>query len=634
MAPKRKLTGVSKITIAVIGICWSIFQLFTSHFWIITPHVLRAVHLAFGATMIFALYPPTSKEKGKNFWLFVDLFLIALNIATIVFLVATEETLAGRAGEPMLADIIFGLAVTLIVLEITRRTTGNILPIFGMVMILYTLLGPVFPGLLAHRGFTLTRVVTYMYNSMGGIYGLPLGVSATFIYLFVLYGNFLAKGGVGKFFINFVFSLVGKSRSGAAKTLIASNAAMATISGVPVASVTSIGALVFPLMKKSGYTPFFTGALGASAAIGATITPPVMGSAAFIMSELTAISYARIMLAAIIPAALFYLSLLVSTEAFTAKKNIKAEIRDRANPLKLFLSGWYNLLPIASLVYLLAIGRSPMVSAFYSIILILVLNLVMTLAKGRGVGALREYVKDIVSVLETSAYDSLMIMATCATAGIITGSLSMTGLVGKFSSIMVQLSGGMLLPALILTAVASLILGMGMPIAACYIVLAVIAGPALERMGITTLTAHYFIFYFGNFSAITPPVAIAAYAAAAMVQVNPWGLGWYAVRLCLPTMLVAFAFTYEPSLLAQGSGLDIVLNTGTAAVGVAALAFALERWLWRNMKWWEVAAMSVGGVMAIVPDMLSSVIGITAILIVAARLYLTGKRFLTVRVPV
>ena len=634
MAQRRKLAGVSKITIAVIGICWSIFQLLTSHYWIITPHVLRAVHLAFGATMIFALYPVTSKEKGKNFWLFVDLFLIALNIAAVVFLLATEETLVERAGEPMLADVIFGLAVTLIVLEITRRTTGNILAIFGVLMILYALWGPIFPSLFAHRGFTLTRVVTYMYNSMGGIYGLPLGVSATFIYLFVLYGNFLAKGGVGKFFIDFVFSLVGKSRSGAARTLIASNAAMATISGVPVASVTSIGALVFPLMKKSGYTPSFTGALGASAAIGATITPPIMGSAAFIMAELTAISYARIMLAAIIPAALFYLSLIVSTEIFTAKRNIKAEITDRGKPLKLFLAGWYNLLPIVSLVYLLAIGRSPMVSAFYSIILILVLNLALTFIRGKGIGGLRGYVKDIISVLETSAYDSLMIMATCAAAGIITGSLSITGLVGKFSAIMLQLSGGILLPALILTAVASIVLGMGLPIAACYIVLAVVAGPALERMGLTTLTAHYFIFYFGNFSAITPPVAIAAYAAAAMVQANPWNLGWYAVRLCLPTMLVAFAFAFAPSLLAQGLILDIVLNTSTAAVGVASLAVALEGWLWRDMKWWEMGVMAVGGVLAIVPDMLSSAIGIAAIVIVIARLYLTGKKTLAARVSV
>ena len=557
-----------------------------------------------------------------------------MNIAAIVFLIGTEETLAERAGEPMFADILFGLAVTLIVLEITRRTTGNVLTVFGLLMILYNLWGPIFPGLFAHRGFSLTRVVTFMYSSMGGIYGLPLGVSATFIYLFVLYGNFLAKGGIGKFFIDFVFSLVGKSRSGAAKTLIASNAAMATISGVPVASVTSIGALVFPLMKKSGYTPLFTGALGASAAIGATITPPIMGSAAFIMSELTAISYARIMLAAIIPAALFYLSLVVSTEAFTAKKNLKAEIRDRGNPLKLFASGWYNLLPIASLVYLMAIGRSPMVSAFYSIILILALNLVVTISRGGGVRGLLGYVKDLISVLETSAYDSLVIMATCAAAGIITGSLSMTGLVGKFSAIMVQLSGGLLLPALILTAVASIILGMGMPIAACYIVLAVIAGPALERMGITTLTAHYFIFYFGNFSAITPPVAIAAYAAAAMVQVSPWGLGWYAVRLCLPTMLVAFAFAFAPSLLAQGSVIEIVLNTSTAAVGVAALALGLEGWLYRDMRWWERVVMSVGGVMAIAPHLLSSAIGIAAILIVAARLFLTGKRVSPVPVPV
>ena len=634
MPQRRKLSGTPKIAIAVIGIGWSLFQLLTSHYWVITPHVLRAVHLAFGATLIFALYPPFRTERRKHLWLFLDFFLIALNIAAIVFLMATEETLAERAGEPMFADILFGLAVTLIVLEITRRTTGNVLTLFGLLMILYNLWGPVFPGLFAHRGFSLTRVVTFMYSSMGGIYGLPLGVSATFIYLFVLYGNFLAKGGVGKFFIDFVFSLVGKSRSGAAKTLIASNAAMATISGVPVASVTSIGALVFPLMKKSGYTPLFTGALGASAAIGATITPPIMGSAAFIMSELTAISYARIMLAAIIPAALFYLSLLVSTEAFTAKKNLKAEIKDRGNPIKLFASGWYNLLPIASLVYLMAIGRSPMVSAFYSIILILALNLVVTMIKGGGVRGLSGYVKDLISVLETSAYDSMMIMATCAAAGIITGSLSMTGLVGKFSAIMVQLSGGFLLPALILTAVASIILGMGMPIAACYIVLAVIAGPALERMGITTLTAHYFIFYFGNFSAITPPVAIAAYAAAAMVQVSPWGLGWYAVRLCLPTMLVAFAFAFAPSLLAQGSVMEIILNTSTAAVGVAALALGLEGWLYRNMRWWERAVMSVGGVMAIAPHMLSSAIGIAAIMIVAARLYLTGKRVSAVPVPV
>ncbi|CEP68989.1 TRAP C4-dicarboxylate transport system permease DctM subunit [Moorella glycerini] len=623
---RRKFSGFSKTIIAIIAVCWSLFQLLTGSFWVFEPHLVRAIHLAFGATLILALMSPIEQEKGKKFWLGVDLILIAFNIGAAVFLVLTQDTLAERAGAPWLGDIVFGLAVTLIVLEITRRTTGNVLAIFGLVMILYTLWGPYFPGLLAHRGFTLSRVVTYLYDGMGGIYGLPLGVSATFIYMFVLYGNFLARSGVGQFFIDFVFALIGKSRSGTARTLIAANATMATISGVPVASVTSIGALIFPMMRKAGYPALFTGSLGASAAIGATITPPVMGSAAFIMSELTGISYIRIMLAAIIPAALYYLSLFVTTEARTIRMNIQAEVAERKNAWQLLKSGWYNLLPIASLIYFLGIGRSPMLSAFYSIILILVLDIVVTLAKGQGSAGLKELGKGFLSVLEKSAYESMIIMATCAAAGIITGTLSITGLAGKFSSIMMQLSGGMLLPALLLAAVASIILGMGMPIAACYIVLAVIAAPAMERMGVSTLTAHYFIFYFGNFSAITPPVAIAAYAAAGMVKENPWNLSWDAVRICLPTFLVAFSFVYGPSLLGEGAVKDIILNTATAAIGVSAMALALERWLWRRMRVWEMVVMIIGGIMAIFPDIVYSAIGIAAILIIVARLYLTSKK--------
>ena len=547
-----------------------------------------------------------------------------------MFLTATQDTLSERAGDPLVWDIIFGIAVTLTVIEITRRTAGNILAGVAGLMIAYSFCGPFLPGLLAHRGFNVARIATYMYDGMNGIYGMALGVSATFIYIFILYGNFLAKSGAGKFFIDFVLALMGKSRSGAANALVGANALMATITGVPVASVTAIGSLGFPLMRKSGYGSLFTGSLGASAAIGATITPPVMGSAAFIMSEMTGISYGRIMIAAIIPAALFYLSLFISTGAYSAKNNIVAEVKERESALRILKIGWYYLLPVASLVYLIVSGRSPVFSAFWSIILMLVLGLGMALVQGKGISGLSRFGKDILDVLEKSAYEALVIMATCAAAGIITGTLSITGMATKFSSIMLQLSGGILLPALILTAIASIILGMGMPIAACYIILAVIAAPALVRMGVSTLTAHYFVFYFGNFAAITPPVAIAAYAAAAMVNEDSWKLGWDAVRICLPTMLVAFAFTYAPSMLAQGSAGKIIFDTVTAAIGVSALAFALEQWLWRPMRGWEMGVMAVAGVMAIFPFMLPSLIGIAAIVIVSGRLRVTRVRPTTI----
>jgi TRAP transporter 4TM/12TM fusion protein len=623
---RRKLTGLPKLGIVSIAISWSLFQILTSSFWVLTPQVLRAIHLAFGTVLILVLYPPFTGEKGKTYWLVIDLVIIAFNIAAAVFITATQDTLSERAGDPLVWDIIFGIVVTLTVMEITRRTAGNILAGVAALMIAYSFCGPFLPGLLAHRGFDVARIATYMYDGMNGIYGMALGVSATFIYIFILYGNFLAKSGAGRFFIDLVLALIGKSRSGAANAIVGSNVLMATITGVPVASVTAIGSLGFPLMRKSGYGSLYTGSLGASAAIGATITPPVMGSAAFIMAEMTGISYGRIMVAAIIPAALFYLSLFISTGAYSAKKNIVGEVKDRQSAVRLLRTGWYYLLPIVSLVYLIASGRSPIVSAFWSIILMLVLGLGMTLAQGRGLPGLGRFGKDILDVLEKSAYEALVIMATCAAAGIITGTLSITGMATKFSSIMLQLSGGILFPALIFTAIASIILGMGMPIAACYIILAVIAAPALMKIGVSMLTAHYFVLYFGNFSAITPPVAIAAYAAAAMVNEDSWKLGWKAVRICLPTMLVAFAFTYAPSMLAQGVAGKIIFDAFTATIGVSALAFALEKWLWRPMTSWEMGLMAVAGVTAIFPFMLPSLIGIATILIVSCRLYVTAVR--------
>ena len=615
---KRNLQGTvwGQILVAV-AVTMSLFHFYIAGSGGITPLLLRAVHLAFAATLIFILYPASGRSPQKRISV-PDGIGILLSWATAIYLIMVFDQLAFRAGDPSKADVILGIFAIVIVLEITRRATGWILTIIGATILIYAYVGPAMPGLLGHRGFDIEKIASYMYTTTDGLYGLTLGVSSTYIFFFILFGAFLDAMGAGKFFIDLAYGIAGRKKGGPAQTVVLANGLMSTISGVPAADVVTIGAFTFPLLNKLGYDRVFTAALAAVAATGAMITPPVMGSAAFLMAEMTGITYREICLAAAIPAFLYYLSLFAIVHFYASKNGMVGVSPEQLPKIpRVLRDGWYNMVPVVVLVYLLIVrGLSPMLSGYYSVWSLLAIVLLALFFKGSLKQGLKEYINNILTALKKAALGSLSVVATCAVAGFLIGVLNLTGLGLKFSAIMLELSGGSLFLSLTFSAFASLVLGMGLPIAACYLILAVLVAPALIKLGLAPMAAHLFILFFGSFAAITPPVAIAAYAAAAMNKQDPIRVGLYACWLALTAFIVPFMFVYGPPLLMVGSVADILIAIISSSLGVIAMAACIMGWLIGKANSLQRVTLFFGSLLLIIPGVLTDLIGLGLVILV------------------
>ncbi len=467
-----------------------------------------------------------------------------------------------------------------------------------------------------------------MYTTTDGLYGLTLGVSATYIFFFILFGAFLDAMGAGKFFIELAYSIAGRTKGGPAQTVVLANGLMSTISGVPAADVVTIGAFTFPLLNKLGYDRVFTAGLSAVASTGAMITPPVMGSAAFLMSEMTGIPYREICFAAAIPAFLYYLSLFATVHFYTSKNGMLAGSPDQLPKIvRVLREGWYNMVPVFVLLYLLIVEDiSPMLSGYYSVWSLLVIVLLTLVIKGSLKQDFKGYIQNIVTALKKAALGALPVVATCAVAGLLVGVLNLTGLGLKFSAIMLELSGGNLLLSLMFSALASIILGMGLPIAACYVILAVLVAPALIKMGLPPMATHLFILFFGSFSAITPPVAIAAYAAAAMNKVDPIRVGLYACWLAMAAFIIPFMFVYGPSLLMVGSVTEILVTLVSASLGVIGLSACIMGWLIGPASLFQRVVLFSGAMLMIKPGILTDLLGLGLIILIIAWQLVQGKQ--------
>lgn len=578
---KRDLRGTPWGKLFVLAaLSMSIFQFTIAGIGGMTPLLLRAVHLAFATTLIFMLYPSGRRSPRRRISI-ADGIGMVLIWATALYLVYSFDDLAYRAGDPNRADVILGIVACVLVLEITRRTTGWTMTILGLASLVYAYVGPWLPGMLAHRGFDLEKLFSFMYTTTDGLYGITLGVSSTYIFFFILFGAFLDSMGAGKFFIDLAYSVVGRKKGGPAQTVVFANGLMSMISGVPAADVVTIGAFTFPLLNRLKYDRIFTASLSAVASTGATITPPVMGSAAFLMAEMTGISYRDICFSATIPAVLYYSSLFAITHFYASRHNLVGASPDQLPRIQaVFREGWFHVIPVFLLIYFLIIeGFSPMISGFYAIWSLLVVVLVMTFLSQERIKNLRKYGENIFKALKGAAIGALPIVAICAVSGFLVGVLNLTGLGLKFSSIIVEWSGGHLFLAMFLCAIASMILGLGLPIAACYVILAVLVAPALVKLGLSPMAAHLFILFYGAFSVITPPVAIAAFAAAAMNKVDPMKVGWYACWLGMVAFIIPFMFAYGPALLLQGTPAEILWSFFTAFIGVIAMAGGIVGWL-------------------------------------------------------
>jgi TRAP transporter 4TM/12TM fusion protein len=622
-----------------IGIVWSAFQLWTGGIEIMVAMQQRAVHLMFTEILIFLLFPMRRKWVKSRWALGVDLVLAAVSVYIGLYVFFEYEVLTQRIGITTTMDLVLGSMAVILLLEATRRAIGAVMPGIAVVFLLYAYFGQYAPEVFAHRGYDIDRIVSQMYLTTEGIYGLVLGVSATFIYLFVLFGAFLKASGGGQLFIDLAYGLFGRVRGGPAKVAVVASGLFGTVSGSAAANVVGTGTFTIPLMKSIGYRPQFAGAVEAVASSGGQLMPPVMGAAAFIMAEILQISYFKICLHAVLPALLYYFCCFIMVDLEAAKTGLRgvpaAELPKVWSILK---DKGLLLLPLPVLIYYLAVMQStPMKAAFFAIVTTFALIAFQNILTLRPEGKTGPSVLDRISragdalIRQTSeamyegATGSLIVATACATAGIIIGVTNLTGLGMKLSVILVDLSHGNLAALLVLTMIASLILGMGLPTTACYIILAVLSAPALVKMGVIPIAAHLFVFYFGIISAITPPVAGAAYAAAPIAKTGPMGIGFTACRLGIAAFILPYMWVYGPALLLIGDPLTVTWAAITSTIGIAGCAMGIQGFVFRPASTLERIALLVGALLLIKPGWVTDIIGLGLLVPVLLHQGLLGK---------
>lgn len=565
---KLKVSNKISELIKIVSLVAAFFHLYAAGFGAFSAMNQRAIHWLFMSSLAFLYYPLSKKRQKLSF---IDYIFLVFTIASGLYILSQwKEIIIMRSGAASSIDIIFGIVGIIVVLEAARRTIGPILPITALVFLAYVFLGPYLPMAFGHNGYSLKRLIGILYISTEGIYGVPIGVSSSFIIMFVLFGSVLNTLGGGKFFIDLAYAFAGRMRGGPAKTAIFSSALMGSISGSPIANVVTTGSFTIPLMKKAGYKSHIAGAIEAVSSTGGQIMPPIMGAAAFIMAEYTQISYFKIAWAALIPALLYYFAVYLMVDLETIKLGLKGLKADSLPNIKTtIIGGWYYIFPILCLIYLLMSGYSPTKSAFSTIILLI---LISSFRKR----PILETFTLILRSLEEGIRNAIPVASACAAAGIIVGVISLTGLGLRFISLVEVLSGGSMIVALILVMFASLILGMGLPTTALYIVLATLGAPALIRLGVPLLAAHLFVFYFGCISTITPPVALTAYAAAGIANANPSKIGWTAFQYGTVAYIIPYMIVFGPALILMDSSQKIVLATCSAMIGVVALAMSIQ----------------------------------------------------------
>lgn len=557
--------------VTVVGVAICLFHVYTAGLGTLTALKQRALHL--GCMILIAMLAPMLKKEVKTLkdkiYRVIDMVAAVSGVLCGAYMLYAYEGLIDRAGALNSLDIFFGAVLIVCVLWCTYRKTGLPLTIVALVALSYTLFGQYLPGAVGHRPYSLSRIMTIMVYSTDGIYGAPLGASATYVVLFIMLTTFLEKTGAGGFFINCALALTGRSRGGPAKSAVVASALFGSISGSAIANVVGTGTFTIPLMKKTGIRSDFAGAVEAVASTGGQFMPPVMGSSAFIMAETTGIPYIEIVKAAFVPAILYYLCLFFVIDAYSAKNGLKGLPKeDLPDVKKEFKETGHMMIPLLLIFVFLMLGYTPLKAGFYCLIATVVVGL---FRKNTRMNA-----KQVVDALVATARSTSGVACPCACAGIIVGSLMLTGLGSKLTSLILGISGGSLFLTLLLTMLCAIILGMGVPTVASYLILSVMVCPTLTTLGIPTLVAHLFVFYFGITSAITPPVALAAYAGAGIAESNPMTTGYTAFRLGITGFVVPYMFVYGQELLLMGSFLNIVIAIVTATIGVFLMACAME----------------------------------------------------------
>ena len=593
-----------------IAIVMSSYHLYTGAFGAPEALLHRSIHLMFTMVLIFLLYP-FRKEKGAYISRLGDFVFLGISLGGILYIFLNYEYFITRYPyvHPLSpADMAVGILFVLALLEAARRSIGSAMPITAICFLIYAYIGPSLPGLMRHAGFNTEAIIDQLYMTTEGIFGIPLGVSATYVILFVIFGVFLEKSGTGQFFMELAAATTGKAAGGPGKIAVVASGLFGTISGSAVANVMVTGQFTIPMMKRTGFQPHFAGAVEATASTGGQIMPPVMGAAAFVMAEFMGIPYLTVCKHAIIPAILYYLSVFMAVHFEAVRTDLRGMLEAPPRLAAVMLSRGHLLLPVAVMLYFLFEGYTPMYACIFSIIAALILA---NVKKETRMG-----LEKILNALENGAKGALQVACACACAGIIIGIVNLTGLGLKFTGFVLYLAGESLTPALLFTMIAGIILGMGLPTTAAYIVMAALLVPGLIKLGIVPIAAHMFAFYYAIISAITPPVALAVYAGAGLAGSNMWKTGLAAVRIGAPGFIIPFMFVYEPSLLFVGSLWEILSTFITATIGVIMLAAGLIGWFIRETNVVERLLLVVGAILLIKPGIYTDIMGVVLLLVV------------------
>jgi TRAP transporter 4TM/12TM fusion protein len=624
------MTATTHVAARLVALGMAVFQLYTAFTIVLSPMLQRSIHLGLALTLLY-LITPAGRRTGR-----ADLvvrWLAAADSAAATAYAAVEfvdpEVL--RVVDPTRLDLAMGTLLVLLVLEATRRAAGLSLALVTLAFFVYAFVGPWLPGLLGHPGFSYSMVISSMYIRLEGIFGLAIGASATYIYIFVLFGAFMMRMGGGDFFIRLAQAAIGSVRGAAAKVAVLASAFFATITGTGAANVAAVGVVTIPTMVRSGFTPRIAAAVEAAASVGGQITPPVMGASAFIMADLLGVPYHEIARAALFPAVLYFTSIFITVDLEAARQGLRGTRREELPPFWATLrDGWHFVAPVGVLVYLLAVLQiSPTRAGAWAVATFAPLWCVRELLSRRWPD-LRAFGQ----ALEESSHSAVMIAAACAAVGIVMNVTDLTGLGLKFTSLILGYSGGSLMLLLILTMLASILLGTGLPTTATYLIVAILAAPALAKIGIPLLAAHLFVFYFGVISDLTPPTAVSCFVAGGIAGEPGLRVAFTATRVALPGFIVPFMFIYSPALLLQGSPLEIVLAGGAALLGMAALSVATVGY-WRvPLQALERVATGVGGLLLIVPGIATDAVGVSLLAVVVVTTVLRRVRQPALAAPV
>ena len=597
--------------VMAVAVILSAYHLYTSVFGIPESTIHRMFHLLCALVLSFGTYNYKA-EPNKGRISAIDFLYFAAIFGTLGYLILSYNEIAERYMfvTPLTTpQMVASVSLIVILLEATRRLTGWTLPIASALFFLYALFGQHMPDLLAHPGFELETVIEQIVLTSEGVFGSSLGITATYVVMFIILAAFMEVTGAGQFFIDLASSVAGATRGGPAKIAVVASCLFGSISGSSVANVVSTGTFTIPLIKKVGHPAAFAGAVEAVASTGGQIMPPVMAAVAFIMADFLGVPYLAICKAALIPALLYYISVFMMVDAKAVRMGIKGLPKESLpSTRKVLTTGWYLGLPFVVLIVMMMVGYSPMISGFYAWASLMAIMFIADRSKLTP--------RNILKGLEKGAYSVISVSVTSASAGILVGIIMLTGLGLKFTSLILYASDGNMFLAMFFAAIVSIILGMGLPTIPAYIVMSALVAPALIEMGAVPIAAHMFVLYYAVLSCITPPVAIASFAAAAIAGANAMKVGWVSVRLACVSYIIPFLFLPNPVLLWQGPLPEVLWSFASACIGILALTWAMEGVISRAIPLWQRGLLLLAAAATIYPEVISDFVGIALITLV------------------